>query len=349
MFWKEKTDMIKIRFDDNELEIAIVTYNRAKFVQIWLEKCYEPACERNILISVYDSSTNEETYELIESFNKNAKMQINYVRIDSDTTIGYKPMCPILQSQSQYLWLCGDSRYHDFDELDVKAFPFIKQRLDYILLQIVNNAENDGKIYTDLNDFFRECFISVTCVGLSIYKTEMFTDLRNNPELKKKYDDLFKRCYGFAYLGYFYNVFARGSYKAGFAKVKIHNILSKKKVQTWAKRFYGCWIEELCYIMDNIPETYKDKDAVLKETWKKMKLDKPKYCYNARKSGALNDELYMKYKKNGMIDRVLDDDKRIKFYAIAPVKDVERKYKLYSIITFPVKIIRYIKESLKTG
>ena len=43
MFWKEKTDMSKIRFDDNELEIAIVTYNRAKFVQIWLEKCYEPA------------------------------------------------------------------------------------------------------------------------------------------------------------------------------------------------------------------------------------------------------------------------------------------------------------------
>lgn len=54
-----------IKFNDNEFEIAICAYNRPEYIVEWLDKCYEAAKIRNISISVYDSSTDDETRLLL--------------------------------------------------------------------------------------------------------------------------------------------------------------------------------------------------------------------------------------------------------------------------------------------
>lgn len=95
--------MSNMIFEDNELEIALATYNRALFVEQWLMNCYEPACVRNISISIYDSSTNDETKDFIQNFNERVSRKVNYIKISSDTIIGYKPMYPILNSKCKYV------------------------------------------------------------------------------------------------------------------------------------------------------------------------------------------------------------------------------------------------------
>ena len=91
-----------IVFDDLELEIALCTYNREEFVKEWLNHYYEGAALRNIGLAIYDSSTNNDTEEFVNLFNKSHKgRKIGYYRIPSETTIGLKPLSPILMSKSR--------------------------------------------------------------------------------------------------------------------------------------------------------------------------------------------------------------------------------------------------------
>lgn len=320
-------------FEDNVFEIALVTYNRPEFVQVWFDKCYSSACERNISVSVYDSSPNDDTLRVVELINDRNAKRINYFRIDSNIHIGYKPMYPILQSQSKYVWVSGDSRYHDFDELDKKVFPYLNQGIDYVTMQILDGSNDEAKVYDDLGDFIHECFIPSTCIGLSIYKTDLFSELKLDLKKMEYYDNLFKENYAFAWLGYFYSIYAQNGHKAVCAKVHISNILSDKKIQTWAKRFYACWLVDLCQIIDNIPNCYSRKGDIPRETWQKMKLDSHLYCYRARKKGDLNAKSYEYYKENALLDRVVDCDKRIKFYAKAPMVVIEIVYKAYQFFS----------------
>ena len=198
-----------IKFDNNEFEIAIATYNRSEFIEEWLDKCYLDITSRNIALSIYDSSTDDKTKEYIETFNDHVENKITYVRVDSNIEIGYKPMLPILNSKAKYVWVAGDSRYHNFKELDKKVFPYIKQGLDFILICIASNMENDGKIYKNDGEFLKECLISTTCIGLSIYKRELFDALKKDRSWMKECDRKYRHNYGFGWLGYFYEVFAR--------------------------------------------------------------------------------------------------------------------------------------------
>ena len=90
-------------FDDNQLEIAIITYKRSEFIQAWLDKCYHPANKRNIVISVYDSSPDDNTKSMVEAFNIDKTNVVRYYHVDTNINVGYKPMMPIFNTTAQYL------------------------------------------------------------------------------------------------------------------------------------------------------------------------------------------------------------------------------------------------------
>lgn len=218
-----------VTFESGEFEIALVTYNRCEFVAEWLEHCFIQTKIRNISLSIWDSSTNPDTEEYIKEFNVKENADITYYHVSSETSVGYKPIFPLLSVSSKYVWVSGDSRYHDFNLLDQKIFPYLKQNIDYIVLHAVNNEENDGKVYTDRNEFLRECFLSMTCIGLSIFKTSIFEPIKGNSALKKECDRKYKDNYGFGWMGYFLEIYALKNYKALFSVIPIINIKSEKK------------------------------------------------------------------------------------------------------------------------
>lgn len=337
-----------VQFDAGEFEIAVATYRRPEFVRIWLDKCYEPAIGRNILLSVYDSSPDDETEKMIGSFNEGRDVKVQYHHVDEGTVIGYKPMLPILNTKSTYLWVSGDSRYHDFDELDEKLFPMIKNRnIDYAVINIGDKRRLQDTVFDDKGEMLHACFVTTTCIGMSIYRTAIFDIIRNNPSLLEQYDKRFGNNYGFAWLGYFYNVYAMGEYKAALVNAGTKSILKKAKIQSWAVRFYGCWAEDLCQIIDGIPDSYADKDSIPKETWDVMGLDSISYGYKARKYGDLDTEKYIELERNGMIAKLTDKPGRIRFFATAPMPVIECINGVYEVVSFGCRAGKKIVEAMK--
>lgn len=308
-------------FDDHELEISVATYNRADYIKVLLEKNYFDARNRNISFIISDSSPNDKTKTVVENFNKKFNANVIYRHFDKNTIIGYKPMLSIYASRSKYVWVSGDSRFLDFDEFDKKIFPYIKNDIDYIcFLDTYFNVKQDG-VLSDKTEILHQFFIPSTCIGCSIYKTSIF-DFLKDPKEEKCLDDLFKDNYGFGWLGYFFTAFSKSdSYKAAFSKIKINNIadfLGVKKVQTWAKHFMGCWIDDLLNIMDNLPNCYQRKELVLEETWNAMRLDSFHYLLVSR-GGDLNRKTFNKYRRNGQISRITRHPIRMYLFANCPI------------------------------
>lgn len=332
-----------VKFDDNEFEIAITTYNRPLFIEKWLEHCYEEVIKRNIELKIYDSSTDSETEKVVSSFNQEKHSSIKYYHVDSCTNIGYKPMVAILNSECKYVWVCGDSRYNDFSEFDQKGFPKLKQGIEFLVFFNDFGTELEDTDYVDKTAFLHDCFIPCTCIGCSIYKTAIFSNIKNSSVLKTHYDKLFADNYGFAWLGYFYSVFADNpEYRAAYRNVKIHNIFNKKK-QLWAMRFYGCWIDDLCQIMDNLPSVYKNTETVCMETWERMKLYSYHYCFLSKLGGDLNKENYRRYVDTGLIKRIPQDKLgRIKFFAYSPKWIIRFFFLCFRCLHFSKRIIRKI-------
>lgn len=337
-----------VRFEAGEFEIAVVTYKRQEFVRNWLDKCYEPAVARSILLSVYDSSPDDGTEKMIDSFNEGRAVKVQYHHVDEKTIIGYKPMLPILNTTSTYIWVSGDSRYQDFNELDEKLFPMIKSRdIDYAVIDIGNIHPRPDMVFDDKGKMIHTCFVAMTCIGMSIYRTAIFDIIRNTPSLLEQYDKRFGSNYGFAWLGYFYNAYAAGEYRAALVNAGTKSILKKEKVQSWAVRFYGCWAEDLCQIIDSIPDSYADKDSIPKETWDVMKLDSISFGYKARKYGDLDAEKYAELKKRGIIAKLTDKPGRIKFFATAPMPVIECVNGVYGAACFVRRAGRKVVEAIK--
>ena len=332
-----------VKFDDNQFEIAIVTYKRHEYIESWLERCYQSALERNIRISIYDSSPNDETLKVVEKFNIDKDVKVAYHRVDERTLIGYKPMIPILNTTAEFLWVSGDSRFHNFRELDDKIFVHIKDRkIDYVVINTDNNYQLPDIVYCDKSDMIHDTFVPSTCIGLSIYRVSIFNVLKSNPELMHTCDQLFKKNYGFGWLGYFYQVYACGEYKTLLVNVETLSVLKKKKKQAWAVRFYGCWVDDLCQIIENIPNVYAGKNDIPRNTWKVMKLENFCYGYLARKYGDLNADKYEKMVSSRIIDRITGNPCRIKFYATAPMWMIDCVYYCYKVMSMPIRLIKKI-------
>lgn len=318
-----------ITFNEGELEIAMITANRPEFVAEWLEKCYDQMNRRNIHFSIYDSSENDDTKRFISDFkSKHNDTEIEYHFVDMAVlfTYTYKPMIPLLNSKAKYVWVTGDSLYYDLDLMDKKLFPYLKNDIDYAVLCIQGNEENDGKMYTDRNELVKECFVSMTCAGASIIKTSIFEKLKCSAEYRYDCDSKYEHNEGFSWLGYFLEAYAEKDYRAVFCAVPSIAIKPDKKVFCWAKKYYSFWIGDLCDLLDTLSAKYKDTDAILRETWKWVPLDTVFACRFARKSGDLNPETCKKFKENGKWYRCVRHGGRMERFAYASDEEVDELF-----------------------
>lgn len=318
-----------IIFEDGELEIAMITANRCDFVVKWLELCYDQMRKRNIHFSIYDSSDNDDTERFISDFKikwNDSDIEYHFVDMDTLFTYTYKPMIPLLNSASKYVWVTGDSLCYDLDVMDRKLFQYLKNDIDYAVMCILGNEENDGKIYTDRNELVKECFVSMTCVGASIIKTSIFDILKYSEVFRKNCDFKYEHNEGFSWLGYFLEAYAENNYRAVFCATPSIPIYPDKKVFCWAKKYYSFWIGDLCDLLDSLSTKYQDTNAILKDTWKWLPQDTVLVCRFARKSGDLNPETCKKFKENGKWDRCVRHGDRMERFAYAADEEVEQLF-----------------------
>lgn len=300
------------------VEVAISTYNRAQILKSWIDSNYRWMIEYGISLSIYDSSTNDETEQLITNLNNEDSFpKIKYVRKESSIKVDEKVLQSILESSADYIWPLGDSKGISGIDVKNKVFSFIERGYDFVCVFGTTKLNNDGKTYNNSLEFFGDCFWHATWLGGIIFNKEIFSSLKD----KETYDEMllkYNRNDGFSYLGIFYELIADRYIKASFTVIETDSKIGEKKVQGWLKRFMEVWCDNLIYFVDTIPDYYNpQKDKVLKETWSILDLDGV-WSYKARMNGSLNKEIYEHYDRLGYIDRVLDDNRKIRRFAILP-------------------------------
>jgi len=328
-------------FENNEFEMALITYKRASFVDMWLKKCIDGIVRYNIMLSVYDSSDDDDTCNIIREYNSNYNGVIEYVRLPSSTTGGYKYIPPILETKSKYIMIVGDSRYHLIDDLVCKVVNFIKEdKYDVISFSYFNNEQYQSIFYDNCIDFIHDCFVSLTCCGMTIFKTKVFCSIRDNLNNLHNYDKKYKELFGFAYMGYYLETLIVNNCNAIMVKIPWYSINPQKKVQHWNKRFYECWCDELCKIMDYLPKCSLEKDEVLRKTWLVMKLDGFDDLYKAKMARGLTMDDFNRMMNNGFLHRVTVNIKRFKIVAKMPSFIITPIYNSYRILRKISKIVR---------
>lgn len=300
----------------NTIEIAISTYNRANILKLWFEKNYKVAADIGFKISVYDSSTNDETKKIVELLNQSLKWNIKYVHLAPSVRLDDKIMMSVFETECDYVWPLGDSRTFDFSVIEKKIIPFTDRSYDVICLWSQLNHDNDGKTYTNPADFFNECFWHVTWLGGIIYKRTVF-DFNFQDDTYKKYMSIFNRNDGFSNNGMMFNVIAqKENIRISTSEIGKIDELVKSKTPGWLKRYIEVWGDNLSYMIDNLDDIYNPyKDKVLKEVWRVLALDSGEWCYRAKMEGGLTPKIYEHYDSVGLLDRVSDNKKRIRFYA----------------------------------
>lgn len=323
------------------IEIAISTYNRARILENWINGNYRQLSECGFRLSIYDSSTNDETEKLINSLNKQKNFpEINYVRKDSSIRIDEKVLQSILESSADYIWPLSDSVGIDAEDIKNKVIPFLERDYEFVCVFGSTKLDNDGKTYTRPIDFFSDCFWHATWLGGIIFNKDVFVSLKDEATYQSMLNK-FNRNDGFSYLGIFFEIIADRKIKAAFTVIRTDGTIGKNKVQGWLKRYMEVWCDNLIYFVDSIPAYYNpQKEKVLKETWKILDLDGT-WGYKARVNGSLSKEIYEHYDQLGYLNRVLEDKTRIKMFATLP-KIFVKPYYLFTEISR--KIVRRMKK-----
>lgn len=304
---------------NNQLEIAIITRDRSSILREWLNRNLIDIKSNNIRLSVYDSSSNDETELLTKQFS-DFDYNIYYKRLDYDYRIDDKVLDSILKSKCEYIWPISDSLAPNFDLFLEKAFSFFEQKLDLIGVWNETVKEKEKIDYNTPYELFEDCFWHLTWLGGLIFRTDLFSSLQEVNE-KNKYLSVFNRNDGFSYLGIFYNLIAKNNnIRAKIIAVEFNGFATaEKKKPAWVKRFYEVWCDNLCYLIDNLSIVYDPyKDKVVRSTWEFLHLDGFYWSCMARLNGGLNKSIFNKYFENRLLDRVTNHKGRIKLIAFMP-------------------------------
>lgn len=329
------------RLDDGQVDIAVVTCNRPRIVEQWLEICLEEIKECNYHLSFHDGSTNESTEKIVETkrITDDEKKAISYIRYDSNLRIDERALEGILRSGCEYVWLIGDSRVVDFSRIVIKIKPYLDQHFDYIAVFKDDVKDKEYKVYASPAIFLSECFWHCTLLGGLILRKSLFDSLKDK-KCKEKYLKKYNKNDGFSYIGIFFELLAERKNTKGtllITSMKGIGILGVSKKPAWLSRYLDVWCDNMCYLFDQLPSYYNEvKDSTIKEAWKKIALDGYFWLLQARIQDGITINSFKKYDMMGKIDRVSSHKRRMKFIARIPK----------GIAKFGVKLI-YIRRKIK--
>lgn len=338
------------RFNDNELEIVLITRSRGETVHKFLKECCEQMRDINTALSIYDSSADDLTKEAVKEFIDKGFI-INYQRFPYDTPLGEKYIEAIIKSKAQYIWPIGDSTAVDFREFAQKAYEPIKKGYDLIIDWGASAKDKENIDYTNAGDLYENCLWFMTWLGSEIYSKSLY---RNVITEDTKQLILFRMDheYGSWYpqLGILMETLSK--------KKNIHSCVvttgrkglsSFEKNQAWVKDSYNIWCRDLCLFANTSGKEYKEAlDKAIRETWRRLKLDGIYWLCRSRVENGLNKELFDEFDKAGYIDIVSNKKKQIRHWAYMSQSRAKFVYRLLKINNKGISaVVKFIQIFIK--
>lgn len=321
------------RFNDGELEIALITRSRAKVVHKFLEYCIDAIKEINAVFSIYDSSSDDDTESIVKEYVRSG-YKIYYHRLPYEYPLGEKYLDSILYSKSKYIWPIGDSTAIDFREFAAKSYNYIKSEADLIVNYGSVVRQFEGIDFKNPKELYKNCLWFMTWLGSEIYHKELYREIIT----EERKDDIIHRMnngYGSWYpqLGILLEALEHKktvhTYVVG---LNSEGLATAEKNQAWVKDSFRTWCRDLCLLVDTCGSNCKiELEQAIKSTWDILKLDGDYWLCRARMENGINSLLYEEYDRLGYIDRVSSNKKRIKQWAYMNQDEAKRRFKTIKI------------------
>ena len=298
----------------NELEIAMITRNRSAFVSEWLENNFAELQKRNISLSIWDSSDNDDTKVVVEAYSGRHACTIRYERVAADTAVGHKVIWPLLGVDAEYVWPVADRRAFYWQEIDEKVLPLVRFGFASITLQLPQ-FHSCEKIFTDVDAYSCESLSAISCVGQVLFNTQIFKYIRNDAATRAAYEKKYAYARGFAFLGYVYEALARST-----ALNVITTIDSKQSKRasrcSWLNEYTQMIYNELPKLLDNLPEAYVHRHDLPRILIQQTQKDYRKWILQSIHAGGITADDIAWLAENHVLERlyqpeVVQDIKRM--------------------------------------
>nr|WP_294492570.1 hypothetical protein [uncultured Anaerosporobacter sp.] len=167
---------------NKELMIGIPTKNHPKYMQYYLAKTLVAAKKYGIDICIYDSSDDDSTKRIVENRIKKGYDNLFYYHFDPSIPPEVKMKRVLVESDYDYVWLCGDGIVLDIEKTISVIEKEIQKKRDVIVFSFFDTYGPYNE-YTDPLEMIIPTWNPCSLWGGVIYKGDLFTE--------KEWDDLF--------------------------------------------------------------------------------------------------------------------------------------------------------------
>lgn len=285
------------------ITVVVPTYNHPSYIDYILKHSFSVYKGQLFQFSIHDSSENDLTEKLIQTYNENHDNKIAYYRYPSDILGDVKSYTALKETKSEYLYLMGDGLAPDFDALEALLLGNDYSRFDFIGVlppSFRGAAEQElpknNVLYefSNLLDFSSKFFYRETLYGGSIINHRLIDFIDEN----KIYERFrFDNRYCYAYISSIFTALSMNSNFKFCTSFVDCLLLNPEKKGNWAHddNLYKILFEEFQNDVKLLPPFYDDiKSQILlsrnRFAWKK------KDIIHYRKNNSVNFHYLKKYK-----------------------------------------------------
>lgn len=259
-----------IKFGD-KMVVCMPTCGHPNVIEDVLQHCAEVYQRYALDVYFYDSSKDEETKKVIESYREKGYDNLYYIAVDPELSVIDKfediYLLKDIHKKYQYMWYLRERCWCDEKTLKL-MYKAVCEEHDLVFLDVGHlECKEEISICNDANDFYHRCGDYATSMDTAIYNVErMLGSQFDLVDFHRKYCLNQRKSFLF-----FLFIFEQLSKKknpnicmlAGNRVLIYHSTLGHsgwgdKRIEIWGKR----WIETNFAL----PECYNEREKVIKKT-----------------------------------------------------------------------------------
>lgn len=286
--------------ESGRLAVCIPTYMRSRVVWDFLERAAKMYLDAGIDLYYYDSSPDDETEEVVQSWMRRFPNRIFYIRVPEDVHPNMKVykifQLDGIQKQYDFIWVCNDAIR--FTEAAIsRIMSSLDSRYDLIEVNARDVEQLGTRVYEDRNVYFKDCAWELSLFGAAILNTGAMLEGVDWVFYEEKYRK--SELINFSHVSFYFNRFAEMEHFRA-----LHLSFSSWEFSSSIYKSQPGWYRDAAYIyceswistLEDLPECYKWKAEVIKKCGKYSMLRNVKDFRALRREGAFSLGILWKYR-----------------------------------------------------